>query len=211
MVIVVLSPARTGTSKVTYLLQAILGIPMGVSRKELTFEKEGNECPVFRRLNFEVCHGSSHGRPFILKKIKKAIGQRASGHKVWGWKNPRTCRTIHVIHPFLKDPKYIVIRRDVRSSASSAVKLAQRKKKLKLTVSVILQTITRQNKSLNTFLKDNPDVSVLELSFNRLFSNKGQALGELHRLVSFLGYPTKKAIEMLKFVDCTRKNSSSLE
>lgn len=47
-------------------------------------------------------------------EIKELINEREleSGGNSWGWKDPRTCLTIHLFKPFVNNPIYIPIFRD---------------------------------------------------------------------------------------------------
>lgn len=58
------------------------------------------------------------------RMIKRALDRRNSEnrHKSWGFKDPRTSLTCHVLHPYLPNPKYLVVRRNEADVVASLVK-----------------------------------------------------------------------------------------
>jgi hypothetical protein len=72
---------------------------------------------------------AKHFEPFIKRLIRKhnrVINKkriRKKGFSVWGWKDPGAIYVMPFVHPFLEDPYYIVMRRNVDKIADSQIKV----------------------------------------------------------------------------------------
>jgi len=53
----------------------------------------------------------------LTEDIKKLVDDNKQ--ELWGWKDPRTCLTIPLWHPYLPDPHYLVLRRDLKAMVGS--------------------------------------------------------------------------------------------
>jgi len=52
-----------------------------------------------------------------VKRVKALVAKKDKG--VWGFKDPRTALTIHLLHPYLPEPKYIFVTRKPNHAAKS--------------------------------------------------------------------------------------------
>jgi hypothetical protein len=120
--IIVLGMHRSGTSMIAQMLHA-MGVSMGESFREPDETQPFGyfEDLEFRNLNSAIlnrAHGSWYGVPDkrmvsihaqeFIGNLKYLIAER---NEPWGFKDPRTILTIHALHDYLEDPKYIVVRR----------------------------------------------------------------------------------------------------
>ena len=136
--IVVLGMHRSGTSLVANVLRA-LGVHMGT---EFLEPDEGNEegyweDTLWLGINKHILANAGGDwknppplkdvlvlRDKVAKLIKQAVGKRVGeGYRLWGFKDPRTCLTINLLHDFLPYPRYIVVRRPTRDIVRSLSKL----------------------------------------------------------------------------------------
>jgi len=125
---------RSGTSMVTNILQT-LGVYIG---DELLLAHPSQpyghfEDVDFYELNMDILReaGGSWRNPPTERRIlaqsekfSERIIATIEKHrkKLWGWKDPRTCLTIPLYLPYLKDPRFILVYRDPIAIAASLSK-----------------------------------------------------------------------------------------
>tara|TARA_A100001515_G_C4584170_1_gene213941 strand:+ start:699 stop:1250 length:552 start_codon:yes stop_codon:yes gene_type:complete len=54
------------------------------------------------------------------EEIKALVNKRSA--PIWGWKDPRSCLTIDLFHPYIENPHYICMFRSVEGVAESLVR-----------------------------------------------------------------------------------------
>lgn len=141
--IVVLCPPRSGSSLLAGILSK-LGVFMG-DEKYLTRLKNVNplgcyEDEDFKKLNYSLladcgCNLNFSSAPkkeqiLSLKgkyknKINRLVAKRKN-YPLWGWKNVSwTPYTIPLLHQFLPNPHYIVLKRNMNSIVKSSMRIKQ--------------------------------------------------------------------------------------
>lgn len=212
MQVVILSPPRTGSSMMCHLVKS-LGIDMGTRKKN---NKPGIciEDIDFHRLNSAILkplrsHFSSvpllsdiqeQGKLYV-KTIKDLVAKKNKKQK-WGWKEPQTSLTIPVIHPFLDDPYYIVIKRSFSRAVSSAIYRSS-KKTQKYNLKTATQLIKGYNDHIKTFI---PGKNFVEISFDRLVTKK-TSRDELLKLVRFLRFSEEHILKLEKLINYNMRNA----
>jgi len=198
-VVVILGVHRSGTSMVANILHHC-GVNMGrVFREPDEYNKYGYyEDLDFRALNKWIINlaGGTWYNPPTAEAIKRSaeripyIISALIAHKqrvsLWGWKDPRTVLTIADIHPFLRRPLYICVRRNPdailrslkeRASGGGYSESNEHWKSL----------IGTYQEQLNLFLyKRNP--FHIFVDFERLV-NKETSEEEVTKLLSYIGAP----------------------
>jgi len=131
--VVVLGMHRSGTSLVAGLLQR-LGVNMGTRFREPDRHNPTGyfEDLDWRDLNKEILQltGCSWYQPPTKEQIlavrervgsgiRALVDARNSTGQLWGWKDPRTCLTVELIHPHLSNPLYINVSRDRKAVVAS--------------------------------------------------------------------------------------------
>lgn len=132
--IVILGPNRSGTSLTTSILHD-LGVHIGdeLLGKHPSQKKGHWENVLFYRLNMDILRsaGGKWDNPPSYGKIRAVKPQfegriintiRKSRKKLWGWKCPRTCLTIPLYFPHLRDVKFVLVYRETKSIISSLLK-----------------------------------------------------------------------------------------
>lgn len=138
MQVVVLGMHRSGTSATTAALNA-LGVHVG---DNLLMRGRLNDAHYedrdFLRLNETILHrlDGRWDNPPRIEAIERCaeryamhieqLIRRKNKRKLWGWKDPRTCLTISLYEPFLRDPRYIKVMREPEAVAASLVKRSGR-------------------------------------------------------------------------------------
>ena len=118
----------------------------------------------FMQLNDAILNsaGGSWFNPPPREQIK-AVGQRYDSvikqlldrrkdKTIWGWKDPRTCLTADVFHPYLENPHYICMFRDVEGVAKSLVK--RDAKTIGMTFEYADKLAREYNKRILNFISD---------------------------------------------------------
>ena len=213
--VVILSPIRTGTTKLAYILQTVFGISLLNKYDKFKYPYESKS---IRNLNTRIL-GSRLAEKEVIQwdnlqltnnlkiVIQKQLARYSGIKSMWGWKEPRTCFTIHVIHSFLRNPKYIIIQRDIKSTTRSAIKLGlKRHSERKYTFKFLYDRIVSMYSSVDAFkLRLQPEL-FLELSFENLYKNKVLCGIELEKLCLFLKLPSERILEAIKVIDFDRVN-----
>lgn len=129
---VVLGMHRSGTSAVAGTLH-FSGVHMGDRTTAPWFAnlKGGYEDIEWVKVNARILahnHGEWYKPPAkvevdsaLVENIKSQARKSAEGRQRWGFKDPRTALTIHVIHPHLKNPQYIIVTRPIEAICRSLV------------------------------------------------------------------------------------------
>ena len=116
---------RSGTSVITQWLQTC-GLNIG---DELMVPNKSNTQGYFEDMDFVKLHEnllSQNGLPDTgitdkslpnlaapeKEKIASLIDSKNSGHRQWGWKDPRTCLFLNVYRELVPGAKYLIIYRD---------------------------------------------------------------------------------------------------
>jgi len=122
-------------------------------------------------------------------QIKDLIIER-SDSKLWGFKDPRTALTVELYHPWLPDPQYIYIKREIKGVVQSIVSRGPSGKDEAYWALLAATYYER----IETFLKF-VVVSALRLDFEKLRTKRSEAL----RLAEFVGCAdgVDKAIEVI--------------
>lgn len=137
--IVVLAMHRTGSSLLSALLGGAMGIHMGHRFRgpDGTQPNGYYEDLDWRDINKALINSAGgtwydppdrrtvlqYSRQFSEKIIDTVTEKQR--HAPWGFKDPRTCLTAHVLHGYLPNPKYIVINRNGIDVIRSLMKRAE--------------------------------------------------------------------------------------
>ena len=154
--VVVLGPCRSGSSMLAGVLSC-LGVDMGDS-VSLSKWKHLNKYGCYEDEDFVdlirriVIRAGSHldwfsfpseedvlgVQPFFDMEIKRLIKSRQKD--LWGWKFPWSGAVMHLLHQYLVNPFYIVLRRDSKSVARSIYNKFDDRKNFFRNVSLIFST-----------------------------------------------------------------------
>lgn len=191
---------RSGTSMLSAILHK-LGVYMGTSfysnnKGNLIGHYENND---FFQLNQWILHSaggswkSPPSKQAILNqkaKIQSSIIQliKNSEKELWGWKDPRTCLTIKLYLPFLKNPHFLLIRRNNTDIAKSlekrdGISLKRGKNLTKIYDERIL-----------AFFSEYPQLKKLELEYSNI-----------------VNYPIKNILRIIKFLDFKPKKEDLID
>jgi hypothetical protein len=180
--IVVLGCHRSGTTLVTRLLHE-MGVYMGARMDRRNWEDAD-----FQKTNQTILDmaDGNWGKPPAPEAITEAVAKMAVPYflsmkrqsELWGWKDPRTVLTIHALHPYLEDPRYVVIRRNKRDVVSSLTLRSGWKWNWGALVDEYV-------KRLDAFVAET-DAPVLEMDYEQL-TNQGQSKKAVRRLAQFVG------------------------
>lgn len=183
MQIIILCPPRVGSTKIRKLISEC-NIFMGVMKEDKDFR-------IINRLILKNT-GSQVDKLFIrpdhiqfdnLQKLVRLIQNRNQKYRVWGWKDPLTAFTIHLLHPYLSNPYYIVIDRDKTNTIRSMIKRTERRTKNRRFTTISASRFYHDTyKTINRFIREKRYVRI---SFDRLM-NIRTAKKELTRLFRFL-------------------------
>ena len=194
--IIVLGCHRSGTTLVARLL-AEMGVYMGGRLDARTHEDVD-----FQKTNATILDmaGGNWGKPPSPEAITEAVGQMPIPYLLtmkrqpmpWGWKDPRTVLTIHALHPYLEDPRYVVIRRNGRDVVSSlCLKYGWRYNWAWL--------MDEYNRRLDAFVAET-DAPVLEVNYETL-TDRRRHKREVGRLAKFVGMKAGDAARAIEFTD----------
>ncbi len=211
--VVVLGMHRSGTSMVAGILHK-LGVHMG---DEMLGKNKSNPTGHFEDVEFFTLSerilkaaGGKWQNPPQKEKILKAgkkfseeikhIIEKKSKRKIWGWKDPRTCLTIDLFYPFLKNPYFVVVRREIEGIARSLEKRGdmcfEEGKKL----------AKRYIEDMERFLSEYKPKRVIEVHYRDFYKDP---MREIKKLVNFLEIETTK--EQLKNAREHVVNKSKIE
>ena len=121
-------------------------------------------------------------------------------HSVWGFKDPRTCLTIHALHQYLLDPRYVIVRRPENEIVDSLIrrsKLRGYREPRRHWVA-----LTEQYLALICRFLETHETQDIEIQFNDLVSNRETAREQLAYLAGFLELPTGNidmAMELIRW------------
>ena len=113
----------------------------------------------------------------------------------WGWKCPRNCLTIPVWHPHLENPKYIVLRREMKHMISSWTRSEYKSKFGDISKTDAESTIRESYRRIDEFLKYKPRANWASFQYEIMLEYPER---ELKRLARFCGVEvTESALEMV--------------
>lgn len=187
--IVILGAHRSGTSLTTSILQS-LGVHIGdnllapsSSNKKGHFENVN-----FYRLNMDILRSAggnwanppSYGRIMATKqqfagRIVRTISQARK--PLWGWKCPRSCLTIPLYLPHLRDVKFVLVYRETKDVVRSLLHRSGGTKEKWERLTKIYQ------ESMEKYSENYP---VLRVQFEDVV-NKNTAQAEVEYLNAFVG------------------------
>jgi len=212
MVIVILGMHRSGTSVIANVVR-ILGVDMG---KKFIKPDWANETGYWEDIDFVMQNkkilkdmGGNWGTIFSRKqmikqkknygnKIYKLVSRKQRRKTHWGWKDPRTCFTIEHYHPYLKAPRYIVMKRKQEDVVASLTrKYGKNDKKWNKLYKLYISHIW-------SFSKTN-GIKTLEIDYADLTSRK-LAPGIIIMICEYCRLPKnpktiKKALATIKYRD----------
>jgi hypothetical protein len=136
MEIIILGSARCGTSVTTGILK-LMGIHIdgriGKNIHNVNGDFESSGANDINNAIFESANGTSYGKhnhwhPPSKEKINSLKGRFdkeikefiSNKPKIWGWKNPKTTLTIEHYLPYLKNPRFVCVYRNLRDASNSA-------------------------------------------------------------------------------------------
>lgn len=141
--VVVLGMHRSGTSLLAGILHR-LGVNMGERFREAD---EHNPDGYFEDLDWRDLNklllaetGGTWYQPpdlesimtlsengYLCQEVRNLVEHKldANGTRLWGFKDPRTCLTIPFLHPFLPNPAYVTIDRNVSDIVLSLMRRAK--------------------------------------------------------------------------------------
>jgi len=136
MVVVVAGMHRTGTSLVSSILIS-LGVHMGDKLLRPTSSQPYGhfEDVDFYEMNKRIlkeaggswCEPPSHDLVLQVElPIAELVSRKAKKGRNWGWKDPRNCLTLPLYHPYLENPRYVRVIRDVVPTTTSLKKRSKR-------------------------------------------------------------------------------------
>jgi len=143
--------------------------------------------------------GGNWGKPPSPEAITEAVGRMAIPYFLtmkrqpvpWGWKDPRTVLTIHALHPYLEDPRYVVVRRNKRDVVSSLCMAYGWRYNWG-------ELVDEYNGRLDAFV-DSVEAPVLELEYEQLTKGLKRCWGEVKRLAQFVGKEPNGAASVVEF------------
>jgi len=191
--IIILGMHRSGTSMLSGMLDR-LGIAMGEDQPGRQVSNpmghfEDGDLLSLNELILSQTGGSWDNPPpaaqiqnqaaLLDDKIQKIIfdKQDANQDQDWGWKDPRTCLTINLYLPYLRNPYIIWSQRDPDSISSS---LWVRNKMPEHQAKKLTEHYQQQ---ISDFLRDHPEVPVLRISYQDVID---QPETWINKVVNFL-------------------------
>ena len=192
--IVVLGCPCSGKSLVTQLLIE-MGVFMGARMDRRNWEDAD-----FQKTNQTILDmaGGNWGKPPTPEAISEAVARMPIPYfltmkrqsEPWGWKDPRTVLTIHALHLYLEDPRYVVIRRNRRDVISGLCLKYDWKWNWRLLMG-------EYEKRLDAFVAET-EAPVLELDYDELTKRKRHK-AEVRRLAQFVGMEAGNTASIIKF------------
>lgn len=186
---VILGAHGGGTSLVASMLDA-LGVRMNYNPKAKVKDYLNYEDSDWIRLNtaiLKAAGGEWHIPPKVeklvelkprhVKRVKTLVAKKNKG--VWGFKDPRTALTIHLLHPYLPEPKYIFVTRRPNNAAKSIYSRGPSER----TLAYWRQLVNRHYGAIREFLAG--DVQFFTVKYEDLVSGKARA--RVNALRKFVG------------------------
>lgn len=211
---VVLGMHRSGTSLTAKMLHR-MGVNMG---DQLLAPNEFNpyghwEDVNFFELNVEIL-GTAGGHwavppeekaivqaaHWLTHEIKWLLSWKATRHKRWGFKDPRTVLTIPVWDRWLQNPHYVIVRRDKEAVINSLERRAEEGgagKDLGFTRNDWSGLYDEYDSRLREFLEENEQPAI-GVEFEH-FMSRSTAPKECARLADFVGGNPRAAYQAIKF------------
>jgi hypothetical protein len=203
-----------GTSLVAGMLHAV-GVAMNPNPRGWIHRKNYRtyEDSEFVRLNAAILHsvdGNWKKVPAredlaalsddLMGRMRRLIEDREERYTIWGFKDPRTALTVHLYHPELPDPRYVVVGRKAEDIARS---LATRST-LTADPDEWLPLIETYHARIWQFV-DDYEPRLLYTRYNALLSDEE----EVKRLVEFAGVERDNAVEQA--VGMIKKDEEPIE
>ena len=195
--VVVIGPARSGTSMVAGILYH-MGVDMGQGPNPTPSNPKGDfEDDDFRSLNREIFSEAKPGsnvwfppteeeidgvESVFEEKICKLINAR-DNNSLWGWKNPWNVMAVPLFIPFLDNPHLIFVFRSPDAIARSGVKHTKRYEKL--TVEEAYRSAVDSNEKLAELVdRYKGSLPIHVIKFEEVMKSPD---GEVKKLSEFLG------------------------
>jgi hypothetical protein len=213
MVVVILGMHRSGTSLTAGLCQK-LGVNMGAAFR---VGDQSNPDGYFEDLDWRALNkwllnaagGTWYDPPSRaeiarqasrIEDVLRAFVLWKSRVSVWGFKDPRTCLTIHAIHKYLIDPYYVIVRRPENEIVDSLIrrsKIREYSEPRRHWVALTEQYMARMERFL-----ENCEPRSIEIQYKDLVSGRESAKEQLTYLAGFLKLPAANvdmAMELIRF------------
>lgn len=187
--IVVLGMHRSGTSLTAGILNA-LGVHLG---KKLIGATSSNPLGHFENAEFVELNdtlllsangdGAHPPRLSELAAIRDRFAQRIqhliarSERDLWGWKDPRTSLTISLYFPFLRNPYFILCKRNSVQIAESL------QKRSGVRIEEGLRIARAYEERMKEFFERNRGLKMLEISYEEMLAH---AQDTVEKLIAFL-------------------------
>lgn len=194
--VVVLGLARSGTSVVTGILR-ILGVDMGPALEDNSNPRGSNEDIDFARLHKEIFDLTGAARDYwsppsreeirgigakVDPAVRELIAKKSRGNALWGWKHPRTVLACELFLPYLVNPHFVFVCRNVFGTASSAVEHTRRRPK-PLSFSEALRLVHFYQGEMLACYSSHPDIPAHFLAYEDVVDDP---VRETEKLAQFL-------------------------
>lgn len=208
--VIVLGANRSGTSVTAGIINE-LGVKME-TRRILPKTTFGNPRGFFEDADFVELNGSiipfnlmdylqapRLSEEYLLSKklclgqeIQNLVNRRNQQFSLWGWKVPSTVFTVSLFIPYLRNPHFVIVSRNMLHTAKS---ICQEKfnddfNKGKmpgnpdLNLEKALTLVSDYNQEILSVLKNNPEIPKIFVAYEDIVKNPAQEAG---RLATFLG------------------------
>jgi hypothetical protein len=192
LTVVVLGMHRSGTSLVGEVLsQAGVNLGRQLVRARINNPRGYFENRLFVRLNDKLLamargtwdHPPKPERMLALmhnERLCRDVAQavRSQEDRVWGWKDPRTTLTIDLYLPFLRNPRFVICRRDKLAVAKSLMSRNQ------MEIAEGIELADRYEMRIREF-EQRAGLPMLSVQFETLVEKPQSEIG---RILSFVGF-----------------------
>lgn len=131
--------------------------------------------------------------------IRALIEWKSKG--TWGFKDPRTCLTIHALHEHFADPRYVIARRPTEEIVDSLVRRSEVRGYKELRQHWV--ALTEQYLASICRFQESHDLKLMEIHYHLILDRK-TAGKQLVSLADFLNLPqanVDRAMELIRFND----------
>jgi hypothetical protein len=195
--VVVLGLARSGTSVVTGMLK-ILGVDMGPSTDDDANPRGSHEDIDFAKFHRELFEMAGHGtgywnppsreqilalRPRVNAIVQGLLQKKSEGKTLWGWKHSRTILTYELFLPYLVNPRFILVFRNLIGTALSSVEHT-RKYRNPVDFSRAMKLGHYYHGEMLSFLENHPEIPKLLVCYEAVVADP---LKEAEKMADFLG------------------------
>lgn len=208
-IVVILGMHRSGTSMIGGVLKT-LGVNLGEDSpgRQISNPLGHFEDGDFLDLNCEILKagGGSWDKPpnqkqiqLNFEKYKETISDlldrrnRDNAGKCWGWKDPRTCLTLDLYAPFLKNPYYIWVERKPEDIAKSLLK------RNNIPINEGLKLVKNYQGRIHDFFARNPESHLLKISYQQVLKDPDRWVDHLVKFLDLNSEDTqvKQAIQFV--------------